>query len=156
MDSETIEQLLRALNHEEVEYIVVGGVAVNLQGVVRATQDIDLFLRPDPENLERLKRALRSIWQDPAIGEITISDLKGEFPTVRYGPPDTEFSIDILGALGQAFRYDDLEYETIQWRGISARVATARTLYRMKKDTMRFLDKADAAELKERFGLKEE
>lgn len=156
MDFEAIVQLLRALNDEKVEYVVVGGVAVNLQGVVRATQDIDLFVRPVAENLERLKRALRSIWQDPAVDEITIGDLKGEFPTVRYGPPNVGFAIDILGGLGQAFRYEDLEFEIIEWREVSARVATPKTLYRMKKDTMRLQDKADAAELRERFGLKGE
>ena len=52
---------------------------------------MDIFVCPAPANIERLKQALHSVWDDPDIEQITAEDLAGEYPTVRYVPPD-EFS----------------------------------------------------------------
>ena len=64
--------------------------------------------------------------------------------------------MDILTRLGEAFRFDDLESEEIDLGEIKVRVATPRMLYRMKKDTVRPQDQADAARIREGFGLEEE
>ena len=50
----------------------------------------------------------------------------------------------------------DLEAEEVTVDGIRIRVATPRMLYRMKKDTVRPRDRADAEEIKQHFGLEEE
>jgi hypothetical protein len=71
-----------------------------------------------------LKRALRSVWDDPDIAEITGRDLAGEYPTVRYGPPGEGFVIDLLSRLGSAFAYDDLEVQTVRSKG--SRLASRR------------------------------
>jgi len=155
MDFTKVVELLKALEREEVEYIVVGGVALNIQGITRATQDIDLFLEPSEGNIERLKRALRTVWADPEIDTISTADFEGECPNVQYVPPDSKVSLDLLTRLGDAFRYEDLLWERKEWSGVRVRIATAQMLYEMKKDTLRLQDKADAAELRERFGLKE-
>ena len=68
-------------------------------------------------------------------------------------PPDGEFHIDILVRLGDAFRFEDLEAVRLPFESITVSVATPRTLYRMKRDTVRPKDRADAAWLRERFGL---
>jgi len=39
------EEILRALNARKVNYVVVGGVALVLHGVVRMTADLDLIVR---------------------------------------------------------------------------------------------------------------
>jgi hypothetical protein len=49
MDFGRFLDVLRAFGREDVDYILVGGVAVNLHGVVRATEDIDLLVRPEPD-----------------------------------------------------------------------------------------------------------
>ena len=156
MNFDRVLDLLRALEREGVEYILVGGVAMNLQGVTRATQVVDVVIRLTAENVERLKRALRSVWNDPAIDEIQYEELAGEFPAVTYGPPDEVFGIDIVTRFGEAFRYENLEGEDRDWQGVRVRVATAQKLYRMKRNTIRHIDRWDAAELTERFGFKEE
>ena len=138
--------VIRAFDRARVEYILVGGVAVNLHGIVRATEDIDFFVRPGAENIERLKNALRSVWDDPEIDGIRAEDF-ADYPTLRYGPPGDELVIDILTRLGTAFRFEDLEAETVTIEGVAVRVATPRTLVRMKKNTLRPIDKADAAAL---------
>ena len=156
MDFDKFLEVLRALAREGVDYVLVGAVALGIHGLVRATEDVDLFIRPDGENVERLKRALRSVWDDPEIAGITAQDLAGEYPTVRYGPPGEGFVIDLLSRLGSAFAFEDLEAETVSLEGVPVRVATPATLYRMKKGTVRPIDRADAAALREKFGLLEE
>lgn len=50
--------LCRSLNREAVRYVVVGGMAMIQVGFVRATEDIDLLVDADRENLNRLRTAL--------------------------------------------------------------------------------------------------
>jgi predicted nucleotidyltransferase len=44
MEIRSIEAIVRALNDEVVQYIVVGGLAVNAHGYERFTQDVDLVI----------------------------------------------------------------------------------------------------------------
>ena len=148
--------LLRALNREGVEYVVVGAVALGLHGLARATEDVDLFVRPTPENVAGLKRALSTVWSDPEIETIDASQLAGEYPIIRYGPPDGAFTLDILARLGERFAFDDIESVVVELEGEPVPVATPRMLYVMKRDTVRPLDHADAAALRRTFGLEEE
>jgi hypothetical protein len=155
MDFDDFLKLLRALEQHRVDYVLVGAAALSVHGIVRATEDIDLFVRPEPENVERLRRALRSVWDDPEIERISAQDLAGEYPTIRYVPPGESPVIDLLSRLGTELRFEDLEVETVVLEDVRARVATPRTLYRMKKDTVRAIDRADAQALREKFGLEE-
>ena len=154
MDQPSFDQalkLLRALNDKEVDYILVGGLALSFHGLVRATEDIDLFLNPTAENVKRLKAALQTVWDDPCVDEILYEDLSGDYPTVRYGPPETVFYVDILARLGVTFCYEDLDFVVKTIREIPVRVATTKTLYRMKKDTVRGKDRVDAEALRQTF-----
>lgn len=56
-----IEGLLKALVDNEVEFLVIGGVAVGFHGYPRATKDLDVVPNPDPENLERLAKTLQAL-----------------------------------------------------------------------------------------------
>jgi hypothetical protein len=51
--------LLKFLTEEKVEYLVVGGMAVNYHGYHRSTGDLDLWVAISPENQDRLARALK-------------------------------------------------------------------------------------------------
>lgn len=156
MDFEKVFDFIRAMNHEGVDYITFGAVALNLHGVVRATSDADFFIRPDRENVERLKRALKHVWNDPHIDEITADDLLGEYPAVMYGPPDESFSFDFLTRLGEVYSYDNLPWQTMEYEGIPIRVVTVAKLYEMKMNTVRPMDKADAARLRVKYPSLEE
>lgn len=49
---------------------------------------VDLFVRSTPQNIEKLRAALRVAYQgDPSIDEISTADLLGDYPAVRYVPP---------------------------------------------------------------------
>ncbi len=154
MEPETIRALFAALRDENVDYVLVGALAMDVLGIGRLTEDIDLFVRPTPDNVDRLRRALRRVWQDPSIDEITAADLAGDFPAVQYVAPDGT-PIDILSRLGEAFEFADIEATVYSYGDVDVKVATPQTLYRMKRDTIRLRDKADAQVLREKFGLKE-
>lgn len=151
MDFGKVLGLVKAMNDEGVEYITFGAVALNLHGVVRATMDADFFIRPDRDNVERLKRALRRLWDDPSIEEISADDLLGDYPSVAYGPPDETFSMDFLTRLGEVYSFDNLASETVEYEGIPIRVVTVETLYEMKMNTVRPMDKVDAGRLRQRY-----
>ena len=112
--------------------------------------------RQVPDVARRPPSALREVWNDPSIEEISAEDLAGDYPTVRYGPPGEAFVVDLISRLGEAFDYDDLEAELVVLDGVTVRVATPRTLYEMKKGTVRLIDRADATNLRDKFDIKDE
>lgn len=157
MDLNEAKRILATLEREGVEYVLIGSMAMAAQGIVRATRDLDFFVSARPENVARLKRALKSLYDnDPNVDEISAEELAGEYPAVEYVPPHGQYSIDILTRLGEAFRYESLEFEELQLDGIRVRVATPAMLYRMKKGTVRPQDRLDAETIRQEFGLDEE
>lgn len=56
----SFEKLLVLLAEAGVEFIVVGGIAVSMQGYVRLTEDVDLLINDSPSNVNRLLERLAS------------------------------------------------------------------------------------------------
>jgi hypothetical protein len=156
MDFALTRQILAALEREHVCYVVFGAVALAIHGLPRATEDLDLFIEPDRENIERLKQALRSVFSDPCIDEITADDLLGDYPAIQYNPPDGTFHIDLLTRLGELYDFGSLESERKPFGDLPVTVVTPRMLYRMKKSTVRPHDWGDAARLAAHFKLEDE
>jgi hypothetical protein len=154
MDLNEAKRILAAFERENVQYVLVGSMAMAAQGLVRATRDLDFFVSPVPDNVARLKRALKSLYDDdPNLDQISAEELAGDYPAVEYVPPHGRYSIDILARLGEAFRYETLEFEELVLDGIRIRVATPAMLYRMKKDTVRPQDRLDAETIRQEFDL---
>jgi predicted nucleotidyltransferase len=140
---ENFLKILRALASAKVEYVLIGGFAVILHGLARLTSDIDIFIKPEAENLGRLKKALKEVFPaDKEIDAISLQDLS-DYAVVRFGT-DADFYIDIVARIGEMFRYEDLEHEVRDISGVPVRIATPETLFKMKKDTVRPEDKRDA------------
>jgi hypothetical protein len=157
MDRDEILRVLRAFEASGLEYVLIGATAMGIHGLVRATEDLDLFIRATAENVERLRTALKASYaDDPHIDEISAADLLGEYPAVRYYPPSGDLYFDILTRLGEAASYDTVDAETKDIEGIRVVVATPLALYRLKRGTVRAKDREDAAALRERFDLKDE
>jgi len=153
MDYETTHRVLAALEREGVRYVIFGGVALNLHGLARATEDLDVFIAPERENVERLRRALHSVFEDPEIDEINAEELMGEYPAVQYNPPAGGFHIDILTRLGEVYSFDGLTSQRFDFDGLEVSVVTPQMLYEMKKGTVRPQDWGDAERLRQRFEL---
>lgn len=157
VDRDELLRVFRAFEASGLEYVLIGATAMGFHGVVRATEDLDLFIRATAENVERLRTALKAAYDsDPHIDEISAADLLGEYPAVRYYPPSGDLYFDVLTRLGEAASYDSVEAETKEIDGTPVRVATPAALYRLKKSTVRSKDHQDAAALRDRFHLKDE
>ncbi len=157
VDQDEIIRVLRAFEDAGLEYVLIGATAMGFHGVVRATEDLDLFIQATAENVERLRNALRQAYDgDPHINEISSADLLGDYPAVRYFPPSGDLYFDILTRLGESASFETVDAEIMEIQGTKVKVATPLALYRLKKETIRAQDQADAAILRERFNLKDE
>ena len=157
MDRDEIVRALRAFEQTGLEYVLIGATAMGFHGIVRATEDIDLFIRATPDNIDRLRRALQSAYDgDPNVEEIRTEDLLGDYPAIRYYPPTGDLYFDILTRLGEAASFETVQAEIKEIDGVDVKVATPAALYRLKKGTVRALDHQDAAALRERFNLNDD
>lgn len=157
VDRDEIIRVLKAFEAAGLEYVIIGATAMGFHGMVRATEDLDLFIRATSENVERLREALRQAYDDdPHINEISSADLLGEYPAVRYYPPTGDLYFDVLTRLGESASFETVDAEIKEIQGTRVRVATPLALYRLKKGTVRMQDQMDAAALREHFNLKEE
>jgi len=157
VERDEVLRVLRAFEEAGLEYVLIGAAAMGFHGLVRATEDLDLFVQATSENVERLRCALRHAFDnDPNVEEISSTDLLGDYPAVRYYPPCGDLYLDILTRLGEAASFETVESEVKEVEGVHVRVATPRALYRLKRDTVRPLDRADAEALRRAFELDEE
>lgn len=68
--------ICKIFSERGVDYVIGGGFAVILHGMPRLTNDIDFFVNPSPENVNKIKEALIDIFNDESIQEIENSDLE--------------------------------------------------------------------------------
>jgi hypothetical protein len=156
VDLDEAKRILSVFADEQVDYVLIGSMAMAAQGLVRATRDMDFFVSSSPENVKRLRSALKILFDDdPSIDQITAEDLSGDYPAIQYVPPNGRYSLDILSRLGNAIAFEDIESNDIVVDGIPIKVASPRALYSMKRFTARAQDRLDAEMLRERFGLEE-
>ena len=89
------KELLELLNEHEAEYVIVGAYALAFHGVPRYTGDIDILVRPSPDNANRVLCALG----DLGFGSLGLK--KGDFQkpdnVIQLGVPPVR--IDILTSL---------------------------------------------------------
>jgi hypothetical protein len=63
------DQLLRRLSEADVEFVLIGGLAVNAWGVVRGTKDVDIVVATDIENLKRVAAVAAAVNGHVQTGE---------------------------------------------------------------------------------------
>jgi len=156
VDRDEIFRVLRAFELAGLEYVLIGATAMGLHGLVRATEDVDLFIKATPDNVERLRKALSAAYDnDPSISDIVTTDLLGDYPAVRYYPPSGDLYFDVLTRLGETASFETVDAEIKEVAGVRVSVATPTALYRLKRGTVRPKDWQDAAALRERFQLED-
>ena len=148
-------RLLEALARHGVDYVVVGGVAVQAHGHRRTTKDLDVIPAPEPENYERLSAALEELSArqrgvDP--GSVALSPADPErLRIAAIIPPLTTIhgELRILNAAKGAPAYEDLRRRalTVELDGIPVTIAALEDLIRMKRASGRPADLEDIAVL---------
>lgn len=71
--NQDFRDLLAEFNAHRVEYLVVGAHALAAHGHVRATKDLDVWVRPDPDNASRVLAALTAF--GAPLHDLTAADL---------------------------------------------------------------------------------
>lgn len=157
VDRDELLRILGALERAGVEYTLVGAAALGMHGIVRGTEDVDLLIKASRENVQRIAAALRSAYEDdPRIEEIQAGDLLGDYPVVRYYPPDKDICVDLIARIGEVATFESVEAVTMEYRGVRIRVATPAALHRLKRGTLRPVDRQDAAALRANFDFEED
>jgi len=93
--SPDFRDLLAAFNDRGVEFIVVGAHALAAHGLVRATRDLDVWVRPGPEKARRVLAALADF--GAPLHDLTADDLARPGLTFQIGVEPLR--IDILTAI---------------------------------------------------------
>jgi hypothetical protein len=145
------ERILRALAEHEVEYVLIGGLAVQTHGHVRTTNDADLIPAPDPANLGRLAAALRSLDArvlNPGAEDVEVD--AGMLPRSTIWQFVTrDGGIDVIHEAPGARPYLELSERALHVRlgDIDVPVVSLDDLIHMKLARGRPIDVADVAAL---------
>ncbi len=90
-----IESLLRLLNENAVDFVVIGATALPVHGYTRTTEDTDIFIRPTPENAQRVLKALREFGYD--VSELSVNDLLTKKVLIRDYIVESDFHPEVKG-----------------------------------------------------------
>ncbi len=148
-DDRDVAALARELNRLGARYIVIGGVAINRLGFIRATDDIDLLIARDLTNQKLVRKALE-ILPDKAVNELANDEDIAAWVVVRVNDVITVDLMTEATGIGyeEAARY--VEWQEID--GVKVPFANAELMLRFKQG-LREKDVMDRKYLEQRQGL---
>lgn len=136
--------MLRALSDEKVKFILVGAYALAAHGYPRATMDIDIWVRPSPDNADAVLRALRRF--GAPLHTLTREDLQTEGTIFQIGVAPRRIDI-ITAASGLQFEAAYRRAIPVTIEGMDVRIPSIDDLILNKRATGRTRDLADAEAL---------
>jgi hypothetical protein len=139
-------ELLSVFNDRLVEYMVVGAHALAAHGHVRATKDLDVWVRPDPENAARVYEALARF--GAPLVDLTEEDLA--LPGIVFQIGVEPIRIDVITSIdGVGFDAAWSERIEAQVAGLRVPVLSRHHLIENKRATGRLQDLADIERLEQ-------
>lgn len=144
MLNEDYRDMLHALVDEKAEFLLVGGYALAAHGYLRATMDMDIWVRPTPQNAEAVMRALRRF--GAPLHNLTKADLETEGTVFQIGIAPRRIDI-ITSASGLRFEEAYARSMAVTVDGLDVHVPSIDDLIRNKRATGRTQDLADAETL---------
>jgi hypothetical protein len=153
------EELMGALVAGGVRFILIGGLAVGVHGVVRATRDMDIVPDPDSANLTRLAAVLseldaQQIGVDTEVLPHRATDPDGLAAGGSFQLATVHGQLDVLQESDVIPSYSTLAEDAIEieWRGQPIRVCSLERLREMKQAGNRPLDRLDLDALADAHG----
>ena len=127
-----------------VEFLIVGAYALAAHGFPRTTGDIDLFVRPTPDNAARVFRALADFGAPVAAHGVTQRDFEVEDKVYQLGLPPRR--IDILTSIS-GVSFDEAAADAVEGKlgPVSVRFIGKGAMARNKLASGRPKDLVDAA-----------
>jgi predicted nucleotidyltransferase len=147
------DQLLRRLSEAGVEFVLVGGLAINAWGVVRGTKDVDVVVAPDPANLKRIAKVAVEAHGHVQTGESFLSttfSIAAQLESGERVAIETEFGLlDVVQGLDGVPSYDELRSSAVETEILDVKVAVCSIddLRRMKRAAGRPRDSVDLEDL---------
>ncbi|MBI1812569.1 nucleotidyl transferase AbiEii/AbiGii toxin family protein [Candidatus Peregrinibacteria bacterium] len=158
------KNIFQALSSAKVNYLIVGGVAMNLLGCPRFTNDIDVLLALDRKNLRAMQEAMKALGYERRI-PLSLDELGDEKKARKFieeknllaytffNPKEPLYSVDIIvGASREFERYREHHMLVDVW-GLRLPVIAIDDLIGLKKASDRGKDALDVATLLEYKGL---
>jgi hypothetical protein len=137
-------ELLLAFNAQHVEYLLVGAHALAVYGHVRATKDIDIWVRPDSENAQKVLLALSEF--GAPLGDLNQEDLSKAGTIFQIGLAPVR--IDVITAIdGVDFEQAWPDRFKTSFGGVPVSVISRHHLITNKKASARLQDLADVEQL---------
>ena len=137
------------LEERQVKYILVGAFAVAFHGYVRATSDLDLWLKSDDDNIERFKKVLIKSGVK-GIDPLRSFEMIPRFTQFQIG--DSGFVVEPMKSLKTLSEFDFdhayLRAKTGNFEGLTFKVIHAKDLLREKEATNRPKDQGDIEHLR--------
>jgi Nucleotidyltransferase of unknown function (DUF6036) len=142
----TFEELLAALSQRKINYILVGGLAVDLCGFSRATSDVDILIERTPANLTLLLEVLRNFGEGSAK-ELSQEDFSIEEGCIRIVE---DFPLDVFTLMGGRTYHDMLPFTKVfhTSEGVPITYLNKEGLIMLKSKSHRPKDQIDVVELK--------
>ena len=142
------EKLLVLLADAGVDFVLVGGLAVALQGYVRLTEDVDVLVDASDANIRRLLGAL-SIFGEGFASELEPGDFSEEEGAVRIVEEAEECQIDVFTLMaGRRFADVAADADRFEVAGRVIRYASKASLIGWKEQSVREKDRLDAIALR--------
>jgi predicted nucleotidyltransferase len=147
------DQLLRRLTEAGVEFVLIGGLAVNAWGVVRGTKDVDIVVAPDLENLKRVAGVAVAAHGQIQTGESFLStppSIAAQLASGERVAIETQLGqLDVVQGLDGVPIYDELRAGATEADvlGIKVLVCSVEDLRAMKRAAGRTRDQADLEDL---------
>ena len=139
-----LREFIELLNSQRVEYVLVGAYAMAYHARPRYTEDIDILVRPSPENAARLENVIRS-FGFTSLG-LNAADFQQENQVVQLGQPPNR--IDILTSIsGVSFEEAWQERLFGDLDGLTVPLLSKACLIRNKKASGRDKDLEDLKRL---------
>ncbi|MEP7254087.1 MAG: hypothetical protein ABI683_16950 [Ginsengibacter sp.] len=143
--NEHFRDFIKALNDNEVEYVLVGGMAVILHGYVRGTGDMDIWVNKTKENYQKLVKAF-TLFGMPVFDMTENAFLGNEFDVWGIGVPPVR--IEIMTAVkGLAFNETHNQSQLYNEDGLQIIFIHLNHLLQAKKAAGRFRDLDDIEQL---------
>jgi hypothetical protein len=144
----SFERLLVLLAEAGVDFIVVGGIAVSIQGYVRLTEVVDLLIDDSLSNVERLLKRLATYGEGFAR-ELSSEDFNDEEGAIRIVEETERCQIDIFTRMsGRKFSDVIGDADRFEAGGYQIAVASKASLIGWKSKSVREKDQFDAAALR--------
>jgi len=142
--NQEFRELLLALYDGQVEYLIVGAHALAAYGHVRATKDLDVWIRPEQNNAEKVLAALKTF--GAPLSGLSTDDLSRLGTVFQIGLPPLR--IDLLTSI-DGVEFDEAWPERFKTKfgDVAVFVISRRHLITNKKASARLQDLADVEQL---------